>query len=87
MYLLLGLLLCLILVNPSSAQADMSLYESALQHIRRAEATQATELNLSVWGLTELPPEIGQPAMASVGCKPVDQSTAGNRRPHEPAEA
>src|SRR5688572_27352583 len=55
---LLALLLCLTL--PSLAQDNtLTPYEIALQRIEEAEASGATELDLSNLGLTELPPEIG----------------------------
>jgi Leucine-rich repeat (LRR) protein len=55
---LLALLFCLTL--PSLAQENSQTpYEIALQYIAEAEASGATELDLSGLGLTELPPEIG----------------------------
>jgi hypothetical protein len=57
--LLLSLILCLLCMGFVSAQENQTPYEIALQRIEEAEESGATELDLSVLGLTTLPPEIG----------------------------
>jgi internalin A len=57
-WMILCLLLCLTI--PLHAQDNPTPYEIALQRIQEAATTGATRLDLSIMGLTELPPEIGQ---------------------------
>jgi hypothetical protein len=59
-YRLLCLILLLCLTLPLQAQDDRSPYETALQRIEEARLSGATGLELIEFGLTELPPEIGQ---------------------------
>jgi hypothetical protein len=46
--------------NPHHAHSDKSAYKRALQIIRDAAARSDTHIKLSFWGLTSLPPEIGE---------------------------
>lgn len=52
------LLLCFSWILPLQAQDDLTPYEIALQRIEEARVSEATELDLSYLGLTELPPEL-----------------------------
>src|SRR5687768_17487082 len=54
-----SLFLCLFFATLVQAQDSQRAYQDALERIRAAEASGATELNLYFLGLTELPPEIG----------------------------
>jgi len=56
---LLFLTIALMMGTAVHAQGEQTPYEIALARILEAEATGATELNLTFLHLTDLPPEIG----------------------------